>query len=297
MGLIRQMKEQENMTERERDICNYILEHPEQVESISSRELGHVTFTSAASVTRLCQKLGMKGFPEFKIQFIREVQNGQMEEKQEKVTMSERENVVTIVRKATCVQLQAIEETKKELSYSQLVRIGKWIAEATCVDFYVYDMNVYLAEYGRSQFFHAGKVANVLSATNIQGLQAAMPAEGHIAILISHTGENERLVEIAKMLKRNKTKIIVMTAKRNGSIASFADELLYAAAQKKVEELWNSMFFASGKYLLDILYGMEFSRKYEENLRLNKKYEQSGEKILWGIKEATESIRNEQNKN
>ena len=297
MGLIRQMKEQENMTERERDICNYILEHPEQVESISSRELGHVTFTSAASVTRLCQKLGMKGFPEFKIQFIREVQNGQMEEKQEKVTMSERENVVTIVRKATGVQLQAIEETKKELSYSQLVRIGKWIAEATCVDFYVYDMNVYLAEYGRSQFFHAGKVANVLSATNIQGLQAAMPAEGHIAILISHTGENERLVEIAKMLKRNKTKIIVMTAKRNGSIASFADELLYAAAQKKVEELWNSMFFASGKYLLDILYGMEFSRKYEENLRLNKKYEQSGEKILWGIKEATESIRNEQNKN
>ena len=269
MVLIRQMKEQENMTERERDICNYILEHPEQVESISSRELGHATFTSAASVTRLCQKLGMKGFPEFKIQFIREVQNGQMEEKQEKVTMSERENVVTIVRKATCVQLQAIEETKKELSYSQLVRIGKWIAEATCVDFYVYDMNVYLAEYGRSQFFHAGKVANVLSATKIQGLQAAMPAEGHIAILISHTGENERLVEIAKMLKRNKTKIIVMTAKRNGSIASFADELLYAAAQKKVEELWNSMFFASGKYLLDILYGMEFSRKYEENLRLN----------------------------
>ena len=296
MGLIRQMKKQENMTERERDICNYILEHPEQVESISSRELGHATFTSAASVTRLCQKLGMKGFPEFKIQFIREVQNGQMEEKQEKVTMSERENVVTIVRKATCVQQQAIEETKKELSYSQLVRIGKWIAEATCVDFYVYDMNVYLAEYGRSQFFHAGKVANVLSATNIQGLQAAMPAEGHIAILISHTGENERLVEIAKMLKRNNTKIIVMTAKRNGSIASFADELLYAAAQKKVEELWNSMFFASGKYLLDILYGMEFSRKYEENLRLNKKYEQSGEKILWGIKEATESIQNEQNK-
>lgn len=290
------MKKQENMTERERDICNYILEHPEQVESISSRELGHATFTSAASVTRLCQKLGMKGFPEFKIQFIREVQNGQMEENQEKVTMSERENVVTIVRKATCVQQQAIEETKKELSYSQLVRIGKWIAEATCVDFYVYDMNVYLAEYGRSQFFHAGKVANVLSATNIQGLQAAMPAEGHIAILISHTGENERLVEIAKMLKRNNTKIIVMTAKRNGSIASFADELLYAAAQKKVEELWNSMFFASGKYLLDILYGMEFSRKYEENLRLNKKYEQSGEKILWGIKEATESIQNEQNK-
>lgn len=137
MGLIQQMKKQENMTERERDICNYMLEHPERVETISSRELGHATFTSAASVTRLCQKLGQKGFPEFKLQFVRELQNGQIEEMQEKVAMSERENVVTIVRKATRIQQQAIEETKKEISYSQLVRVGKLIAEASCVDFYV----------------------------------------------------------------------------------------------------------------------------------------------------------------
>ena len=108
MGIIQQMKKQETMTDRDKDICNYILEHPEKVESISSRELGHATFTSAASVTRLCQKLGVKGFQEFKLQFIRELQNGQMEEPQEKVTISERENVVTIVRKATHVQQQAI---------------------------------------------------------------------------------------------------------------------------------------------------------------------------------------------
>lgn len=78
----------------------------------------------------------MKGFPEFKLQFVRELQNGSMEETQEEVTISERENVVTIVRKATHVQQQAIEETKKEISYSQLVRVGKLIAEADCMDFY-----------------------------------------------------------------------------------------------------------------------------------------------------------------
>lgn len=287
MGLIQRMKKQQTMTERERDICNYILEHPERVESISSRELGHATFTSAASVTRLCQKLGMKGFPEFKMQFVRELQNGQMEESQEEVTISERENVVTIVRKATHVQQQAIEETKKEFSYSQLVRVGKLIAEASCVDFYAYDMNVYLAEYGRSLFYHSGKVANVLSATNIQGLQASMPPNGHIAILISHTGENERLIEIAKMLRKNKTKVIILAGRRNSTIIPYADEFIYAAGKKKVEEFWNSMFFASGKYILDILYEMEFSRKYEESLKLNLKYEQSGAKRLWGLVDDT----------
>ena len=54
---------------------------------------------------------------------------------------------------------------------------------------------------------------------------------------------------------------------------------------KKVEEFWMSMFFASGKYLLDILYGLEFSRKYQDNLVLNQKYEKAGEKSLWGLNE------------
>ena len=76
MSIIQIIKEQMNMTERERDICRYILENPEKIEEMSSRELGHATFTSAASVTRFCQKIGVKGFPEFKMQFVRELRTG-----------------------------------------------------------------------------------------------------------------------------------------------------------------------------------------------------------------------------
>ena len=106
MSLIQDMKKHKNLTEREQDIRKYILEHPEKIEEMSSRELGHATFASAASVTRFCQKLGTKGFPEFKLQLVRELQYETIEE--EVITMSERENVVTMVRKATQVQRQAI---------------------------------------------------------------------------------------------------------------------------------------------------------------------------------------------
>lgn len=284
MSIIQKMKACENLTEREVDIRHYILEHPEQIEEMSSRELGHATYTSAASVTRFCQKIGVKGFPEFKLNFVQELKNGSIEEQDTAaVTISERENAVTMVRKITRVQAQAVEETNRELSYSQLVRVGRMIAEAASVDFYVYDMNVYLAEYGCSLFFHAGKVANVHSAINIQGLHAAMPADGHVAILISHTGQNERLAEIGRMLRKSGTKVIVISSVKDGIVSKQADEFLFAAGMEKVEEFWNSKFFASGKYLLDILYGMEFSRRYEQNIALNKRYEKSGEKLLWGI--------------
>lgn len=285
MSLIQQLKQAQELTEREKDIVKFVLEHPEMIENMSSRELGYQTFTSAASVTRFCKKMGMKGFPEFKIKFVSELRAGNLAIEEKKVLLSERENVVTMVRKVTEIQKRAVEETQKEISYSQLIRVGKMIAEAGCVDFYAYDMNVNLAQYGCSLFFHAGKRAAVYSATNIQGLSANMPSDGHVAIILSHTGRNERLVEIEKILRNNGTKVIAIVSEENRIIAKYADEVLTASGTEKVEEFWTSMFFASGKYILDILYGMEFSRKYQENLMLNQKYEKIGEKSLWGLEE------------
>lgn len=43
MSIIQTMKKCENLTEREMEIYSYILEHPEQIEEMSSRELGHAT--------------------------------------------------------------------------------------------------------------------------------------------------------------------------------------------------------------------------------------------------------------
>ena len=50
------------------------------------------------------------------------------------VTMSERENAVTMARKVQQVQAQAAEETQRELSYSQLVRVGRMIVISSVRD-------------------------------------------------------------------------------------------------------------------------------------------------------------------
>lgn len=292
MALLDMLRKKEGLTEREKDIAEYILTHPENIAEMSSRELGYETFTSAASVTRFCRKLGMKGFPEFKIQFVSELKTDILEEDQEKVLMSERENAVTIMRKVTRIQEQAVKKTQKELSFAQLLRISRMIAEAKTVDFYAYDTNVHLAQYGCALFFHAGKRSAVYSATNIQGLHAIMKPDRNVAIVLSHTGKNKRLVEIEKLLKRSGTKVIAITSDKNEIIGRHADEVIVAAGLGKVEEFWTSMFFSSGKYILDLLYGMEFSRNYQDNMWLNEKYEQAGEiePILWGLKQKDKNL-------
>lgn len=282
MIILKELKNFTDGTSNEIDIKNYILEHPEDIEKMSARELGKATFTSAASVTRFCKKLGYKGYPEFRFKFMSELKFS-TGKNNENIELVATENFVTIVRKVTEIQKRAIEETSESLSFEKLKKITKDIYNAEIVDFYAFDLNYYLTQYGCSQYFHARKKTNTYTATNMQAINALMSDEKHFAIFISHTGENGRLVEIAKILKERKTKILVITANKKSTLTEIADDYLFASAPKTFQEFLFPAFYSSVKYILDILWGIEFSMEYEKNIKLNKVYDKIGEKALWGL--------------
>ncbi len=283
MGLLREMQNITDYTEREQDIAQYILKHPEQMGSLSSRKLGEVTFTSAATVTRFCQKLGCKGYPDFKVRFLSELKYQDIQEKEEQPLISEQESVVTMLRKVDEIYKRAMQETKEMLSLEQMMRIRKFVHQAEYIDFYVYDANVALAMYARNLLFHSGKVASVYSETNIQELNALVSREKHLAVIISRTGENARLVEIAKALKRSKTKTIIITHGKERTLGKMGDERLYTRARAGMDEFGTVLFSTGVKYLLDIIFGMEFSQQYKENMMLNKTYEERSRDRLWTL--------------
>lgn len=283
MGVRKDMRELANLTERELEIRNFILQNPEKVSQMSARELGEITFSSAASVVRFCQKLGFKGFPEFKLEFSSELKLDKDENPIMDHGIGGNESVVTVLDKITELHKLSVSETKKELSLNAMLRVAKEFHKANYIDFYAYDLNVYIAQYACNQLFHSGKIANVYYATNIQELHALMKKEGHIAVIISHTGENSRLIEVTKTLKRNGTKVIVITGEKYSTLASMANEAIYAFAPKTSDGKWQPGFVSSVNYIFDILIGMEFSMHYDSNIELTDQYEAIGMSTLWGL--------------
>ena len=45
MEIIRQMQERKDLTERERNIRDYLMEHPEAVISMTAKQLGEVSYS------------------------------------------------------------------------------------------------------------------------------------------------------------------------------------------------------------------------------------------------------------
>lgn len=169
------------------------------------------------------------------------------------------------------VQAQALEATRKALSLSQLLRIQRMLLDHPYIDFYAYDTNLQLARYASSLFFHAGKTAATYSETNIQVLSTLSAQPGHLAILISHTGENSRLIELARLLRRGKAKTIVITSGKDTTLGRMADEFLYAPTAQGMDRMWSSTFFTAAKFLLDLMYAMAFCGDFSGNMSLNQR--------------------------
>ena len=147
-------------------------------------------------------------------------------------------------------------------------------------------MNIHLARYGCSQFFHCDKVANTYAEDNIQMMMALQNNENHLSIMISHTGNNKKLVELVRDLHRAKAKTILITSQGKSRMKAYVDEVLLTprtlteCGSIRMEGLWTVAFSAATKYLLDVMFAMEFSAGYAENIKLSKQYYEIGAKNL-----------------
>ena len=275
---LNELKQMNKLTSTEQGIVNYILTYPEELEKISSRQLAELTYTSPATVVRICQKLGFSGYSEFKIKYLQEVnQTPMMDQINRTNPITSEDSLHRIVNKVAALEITAIEQTKKGIDLDQLNRVSELLNQATCIDFYAFDNNLHLAKNACSHFLYAGKQAVIHDSSNAQFMQAFASVEGHVAIIISRTGENPMLYRIANVLHERKIPLLVLTESRHSSLAKISTEHLYLYNVHRFTDMGTILFQTSVQYLFDLLFAILFSRNFENSVKQNEMYEEINE--------------------
>lgn len=276
MRLLKTLSEKEKFSAVEQSVIKYILDNPKDIVNMSIRELANKTFTSSAAIFRLCQKCGLKGYTEFKIKFISEVnrtsdfENDELEKPIRDLhrPINGKDDVKSVVRKMAFLQIEAIEETKNEINYKQLERVADMMNAAGQIVFFGFDLNYYISQ---STVYHlvqtgmvqTGKPAVVYETVNNQVAKAVMFKKEDVAILISRTGENKNLIRISQVLKRKGAKIILLSASRDTSLDKLCDEFIYIANVIDYLSMGGVIFSVGCRYILDVLFGILFSKNYK----------------------------------
>lgn len=68
MSVLEKLGEIRGLTNAERTVARFIITHPDEATGLTIAELADRTYTSNASIIRLCRKLGLDGYRSFRIQ-------------------------------------------------------------------------------------------------------------------------------------------------------------------------------------------------------------------------------------
>ena len=267
MRLLKAMREAERFSPTEQSVIDYMLKNPTEIASLSIRELAERTFTSPAAVFRLCQKLGLKGYNEFKIRFMSEMSRAVQDGSVTAIIrrpITDKDSIGDIVRKMAALEIEAIEETKNEMDLTQLERIARRMAKATVIDIYAYDQNYAIAETAVYNLLQVKRAAVAHNAMNSQFSQALISDKTHFALLISRSGENQRLMRTAKILKERHVPTALLSCQKDAPLAKICDEFLYVANTLDYLDCGGNIFSVGVRYYLDVLFGIFLSRNFQE---------------------------------
>lgn len=275
MRLLKMMQERERFSETEQGTLTYILAHASEMGELTIRELSTRACTSPAAVFRLCQKLGMKGYNDFKLKFISETSRTLREGHITHRPITRQDKPEDIVRKMAGLEIESIEETKNELDIAQLTRVADAVEAATCIDLYAYDQNHFLAQAAAYNFLQVGcPIVTVHPALNSQIASAMLADKTHLAMLLSRTGINRRILRVAEILKQRGTPMVLFSPVANSPLAHLADEYFYVANTVEYLDCGGAMYSVGVRYLFDVLFGILLARRSQNIEDFEKEFDE-----------------------
>lgn len=264
--MIEKLKEDANFTNHEREVAHYVLEHMDLVPEMSTNDLARASFTSKATVVRLCKKLGLSGYQQFKLKLVEEInQKKRMDELLANEPITNESSYQDIIHTLPILYDKAVTNTKLSLDKNSMNRIKQVLLRAECIDFYATGISYILAQSAAFKFATLGVESSVYESINGHYL-AARKNKKTIAFLISFTGANRTVIRMARYLREATNNYVVgIVGPHNQVIRKWCHEIVEIANHDSILSLDVISSFSAANYVLDIFFALLLSDCYEQH--------------------------------
>lgn len=271
-----------NLTESERKIGEYILEHPKEVIQMSASTLAAASGTSPAGVIRFCKSIGVKGFAEFKL--LLSAQSTTVDPAT-LTDFSPNEQISDIKTKMLGNTHYYFEKTNESLKDDLLNAVADWIVEAPIVFVHGIGASYLVASDIKQKFSRVGK--HVVALQDAHELVASMSIASEKAVFIAisnsgHTSEGRILMAQANDMGLRTVSLTKDSQNPLNTLAQIA--LTVADTEEAPLRSGATISLLCHMYAIDLLFYCYMTKQYDQNVTyLNK------------TRQATESLENRTN--
>jgi DNA-binding MurR/RpiR family transcriptional regulator len=213
----------------EQRVADFILGHAEELIYLTVTELAERTQTSESTVVRLCQKIGYRGYQEFKILLARDLV-GPTETVYEEIGPSD--DLPTLKAKVFQANAQALKDTIEVLADDELERAVAVISKARRVEVYGIGGSAPLALDAYHKFMKLGISCTWLNDSDLMAMSSALLQPGDVALGISHTGASRDVCDAMESAQRAGATTVCITHRATSPITKVSNIRLYTAAKE-----------------------------------------------------------------
>lgn len=224
----------EAMAPADRQIGQFIIDHPDRMLSLSSAELAAETGRSQSSVVKFSQKLGYAGYQELKLAVSKakaqewQVPNGLIHS-----TIELGDSYLTILQKLIGSKL---------LSMQQSVAVNGEEAIGQALNALDRARRIHMAGVGASslvardfsyKLLKLGRMALHNADSHVQMANASTLGASDVLFALSYSGASIETLRIAELAKARSATVVSVTGLKDNPLASVADIRLYTVADEE----------------------------------------------------------------
>lgn len=267
MNVIEKMTLSEHFSPLEKEIIHYIFSHRDQILDMSINRLAQETYSSNASIIRLCQKLDLKGFKEFKIAFAKA-----LEQRQQQIYVDYNypfhslETPSELIRDIASLSVSSIEACCRELDPKAVFQAANLIEASHHVLLFASGDSMIRAQSFENKLIKIGKF---LTPTYYHGeleTYSLFASSRDCALFITYSATAPLYVRAARILKSKKVPILTVTANPDSTLARLSTCVI---AFPNLEDQANSIatFYSqiAIEYILNVIYSQIYTVHYQDN--------------------------------
>lgn len=262
MTIIEKMKNNE-FTQGEKVIIEYIFNHFDEFEDITITQLAKLSYTSNATIIRLCHKLDFQGFKQLKIALLKEKESLKYSVKDVDYTtpFQNKESIEDIEQNMYSLYLETIHQIHATIQLNEIRKISQMLMNSHRIfifgigDAKISSMNFI------NKMIKIGYFPILATEHDEQYNIINQMKKDDCALFISYSGQHEDYKICARKLFKKDIPIALITANQNNFIRSFVKYSLYIPDYEKENKIATFYSQIAFQYVLNLIYAIIYSKK------------------------------------
>lgn len=266
--LIEQKLEEIKLSSAQQTVAQYLLEKRSAIEYMTIHELAKQTYTSTATIIRLAKKLGYNGYQELKDDFLQEVHylDTHFNNINPNYPFDPTDNIQKIAGKVSMLEKETIEDTLTLINHDSLQNAVWTMKKSRHIHLCAISYCLLLGQMFKLDMMRIGVSVNICDLSGDELFLPALVDKKDCVIFISYSGQIDKLCLLAKQVKKQGAKVIVISALGNNELKKYADCVLNISTREKLlSKVKGYANEVSIKLILDILYSCFFATEYQRN--------------------------------